>query len=433
MISNRVLEYIIRVIDRTRAGTKSASDNVESMAKAGKRASRQWSESLSGLAAKIGMVGMAFKVGWDIGKKINEFISPTLRLAKAWETVSEQVKRSKAYIDEHVKALKDAIKLSGDVSDKGSERISKAAEFKVGMLQAGSTGMDPEEAAIRRDEAAQLKEQADRRVEQLRIQLQTAQREQARARLAAVGLSRPSGMSDKDWDAKQRGVVTAGKLADEKIDMITRALAEAQDAAADAANESTLAAARYAGAVANAEADAAKARDAQTQKRIKEEEAAERKRVAAAAEREKLAAKEADAREKAAIKLAETEHRARIGNIRKEADASAEAQTRASDRLARARSAAQQAWGWYRDPESFRAQLAEEKAEAAAQKQFAKDSDSLRRRTGWRTRELGAEQEAVRRVIFAREEEAKAREALVKIEQNTAGLKEMLETLLTSK
>lgn len=392
---------------------------------------------MSSLAAKVGLVMMAFRVGWGIGKKINEWVSPTMRLAKAWETVSEQVKRSKQYIAGHLKELKDALNQSGDINVKASDRISKRADFKVGLLNAGSTSMDPAEAAIRRDEAAQLKVQADRRVEQINTQLQAAKREQAMARNAAVGLSRPFGVTDKDWDAKQRAVATAGKLADEKIDIINRALAEAQEAASDAANETTLAAARYAGAVANADADAAKARAAEMQKRLKEEEAAARKREAEAARTQKNAlmavAREAAEREKAAIRLAEAEHRARLDNIRKEADVSAEAQVKASDRLTRAKSAAQQAWGWYRDPESFRAQLAEEKAEAVAQKQFDKDADSLRRRTGWRSRSLDAEQEAVRRVIFAREEEAKAREALVKIEHNTAGLKEMLETLLTAK
>jgi hypothetical protein len=173
--------------------------------------------------------------------------------------------------------------------------------------------------------------------------------------------------------------------------------------------------------------DMAKAQKLIDDRRIKE--AAEKE----AKEREKALAKEMAEREKAALKALEAEHRARVDYIRSEADISAQAEAKARDRLSRAQAAAQQAWRWYRDPESFRAQLEEEKAEAAAQVQFEKDSDRLRRMTNWRSRSLGAEQEAVRRVIFAREEERQAEQALLKIAANTEGLKEMLETLLTSK
>jgi len=68
-----------------------------------------------------------------------------------------------------------------------------------------------------------------------------------------------------------------------------------------------------------------------------------------------------------------------------------------------------------------------------AQVQFEKDSDRLRRMTNWRSRSLGAEQEAVRRVIFAREEEAKAEQALLAIEANTRDLAQKLDQLISMK
>lgn len=75
-MSNKVLEYIIRAIDKTRGGTSSARKNVEEMADAGEKASSRWGDAMAGLGAKISLVTLAFKVGWDIGKKINEWISP---------------------------------------------------------------------------------------------------------------------------------------------------------------------------------------------------------------------------------------------------------------------------------------------------------------------------------------------------------------------
>ena len=152
-----------------------------------------------------------------------------------------------------------------------------------------------------------------------------------------------------------------------------------------------------------------------------------------AEEAERLAIKEAELRERLARKLAADELDARIKGVRKEADARAESERTASDRLARAKAAVNTTWGWYRDPESFRAQLAEEKAEGDARKQFERDSDRLRRQTGWRTAKLSDEQEAVRRVLFAREEERAAQVALDAIAAATEKTNILLEELLAMK
>lgn len=126
-------------------------------------------------------------------------------------------------------------------------------------------------------------------------------------------------------------------------------------------------------------------------------------------------------------------HARRVEDVRAEAAAGEQAQAAAADRLARARAAADQAWSWYRDPEAFRARLKEERADEEARKRFTRDEDRLTRMRGWRTRELSDDQEAVRRVVLAREEERRAEQALAAIEKNTAGLEAMLRTLLTSK
>ena len=83
----------------------------------------------------------------------------------------------------------------------------------------------------------------------------------------------------------------------------------------------------------------------------------------------------------------------------------------ARDRLAAAQSAVHQAWGWYRDKDSLKAQLEEEKTDAEAEKQFEKDFDKLKFRRDWReAKNLSLDQEAVRRVALAREEEKAAQE-----------------------
>ena len=122
----------------------------------------------------------------------------------------------------------------------------------------------------------------------------------------------------------------------------------------------------------------------------------------------KEAAEKAAEEVKEARIAAEKEVKAvRIADIRETAAEEAEA----SRRLAAAQSAVRQAWGWYRDKNSLKAQLEEEKADAAAQAQFEKDFDKLRFRRDWReAKNLSLDQEAVRRVALAKEEESAARE-----------------------
>ena len=81
------------------------------------------------------------------------------------------------------------------------------------------------------------------------------------------------------------------------------------------------------------------------------------------------------------------------------------------------------------------AQLEEEKADAAARKQFEKDFAKLKdRRRDWRTAEsLTVDDEAVRRVALAREEKDQAERHLVEIEKNFALFRSKLDELLQAK
>ncbi len=164
-----------------------------------------------------------------------------------------------------------------------------------------------------------------------------------------------------------------------------------------------------------------------------EKRAAEEKKAAekAAAERARLDAQEAARRERERQKeLAD-----RIKDHQKllAAERAEESKSRAA--VSAAESKLQQAWGWYRDKESMRTQLEEEKAEAAAQKQYEKDLQRLKdRRRDWRKAEnLSVDEEAVRRVALAREEKEAAEKHLAEIEKNTADLAAKLDELLAMK
>ena len=150
--------------------------------------------------------------------------------------------------------------------------------------------------------------------------------------------------------------------------------------------------------------------------------------AAAKAEAERRAAEEQRAAEEARTRETERAEEERERIRKAKIDAAAEYQAAkdaasanqriaaaeaadADARLAAAKSAVAVAWGWYRDKDSLKAQLDEEKADAAAQVQFEKDFGRLKSRSDWRTaKNLSLDQEAVRRVAIAREEEAAARE-----------------------
>ena len=174
-----------------------------------------------------------------------------------------------------------------------------------------------------------------------------------------------------------------------EVNALNRAneIAKAYDAAKEAGYAYDKAERDYAANLANAWREAEEERERTEQKAAAEEERIrldlERK---IAAERVRLMRSE----------LAERQQEEQAANLR----------------LAAATAKESQAWGWYRDRDSWTAQLAEERADAEAQKQFDKDFDRLRRfRSDWRTsNRLSDEDELIRRVALAREEKAAAEE-----------------------
>ena len=161
-----------------------------------------------------------------------------------------------------------------------------------------------------------------------------------------------------------------------------------------------------------AEVDAKRAEEAAS----KAEEAAAKLAAKKAEEERRLRAEEE--RERKAIER--RVHAERVRLLAEELSARQSAESEAAQALAAAQAKTEQAWGWYRDKDSLRAQLDEERANAAAEAQFERDFERLRsKRRDWRTaadydpgsfRSLSLDETAVKRVALAREEEQKARE-----------------------
>lgn len=145
----------------------------------------------------------------------------------------------------------------------------------------------------------------------------------------------------------------------------------------------------------------------------------------AAAKRLRQEREEEKARLEAERKIAQ----ARLRELHKEFAARREEESKAASRLAAAEAKAQQAWGWYRNRDSWKAQLEEERANAEAEKQFAKDAERLTSRTGWRSAKLNDDDELIRRVVLAREEEANARLYAKQTAEATARTAEAVEKM----
>lgn len=141
--------------------------------------------------------------------------------------------------------------------------------------------------------------------------------------------------------------------------------------------------------------------------------------------REELAKEEREQEEK--------RHQQRIRNIQSEVAESEKLQSKAESRLSAAQAKVSKAWGWYKDKSSMQSEIDDYKEQKAAEEQWVKDFEKLKsKRRDWRDVEFGklsADEEAVRQVALAKEEERAAQKALDEIAENTAHLKEIAEAL----
>ena len=142
------------------------------------------------------------------------------------------------------------------------------------------------------------------------------------------------------------------------------------------------------------------------------------------------AAREAERNAEKQRRLERQFHNERLREAQDEINETKRQEGEAERRLSAAQSQVKEAWGWYRDKSQMKAQIDEFKAQQAAETQWAKDFEKLKsRRRDWRDIEFGqlsAEEEAVRQVALAKEEEAAAQEALNELvkqgEQQTEAL-----------
>ena len=166
--------------------------------------------------------------------------------------------------------------------------------------------------------------------------------------------------------------------------------------------------------------------------RRKQEEAEKKLARERAAEAEKLRRQEEAAR----LKLERDLHNARVRLLTDELQRRKSLQSGAEAQLAAAQANETQAWGWYRDKDALKAQLAEERANDEAEKRFEKDFARLKSKNlDWRRaaeycsggmRALSLEETAVKRVALAREQRAAAEDYA---RQTAEGVAQMAQTL----
>ena len=329
-------------------------------------------------------------------------------------------------IDEGEKFLRDMDRWFADADGKIKEYESKIAEIEAHARTAAIHGSvnNAQEYLTQSGEAkdyarykkqleeiraARAKGESNVQTMKNRIAGYSETMERTSSELAAL---------DKLREARQ---IENERYVAEKGAAIDKAEAEEEKAAREAAEKK----AKEDAAVAEKRAEAD--RKAAEKRAEAEEKAAEK----AAAERARLDAQEATRRERER----QAELAAKIKDHQKLLTAERTEESKTRSAVSAAESKLQRAWGWYRDKDSMSAQMQEEKADAAARKQFEKDFARLRsRRRDWRNAEnLSVDDEAVRRVAIAREEKAEAERHLAEIEKNTANLAEKLDELLAMK
>ena len=230
-------------------------------------------------------------------------------------------------------------------------------------------------------------------------------------------------MSNKKFDAE----IEAEHEAEVRAKAVEKAVEKAAKAKATAEKKAEEEAAKIKKQMEEAQArnEARNAEDIAKKKAEEEKKAAEK----AALEAERLREREENARIKMEQKIAREKQRLAESNLRESEKSEADAERR----LTEARSQTARAWGWYRDKDTMQDEIDERKAQADAEKQWEKDFERLKsKRRDWRSIEFGklsADEEAVRQVALAKEEEQAAQKALDEISENTAYLKDIAEAL----
>lgn len=247
----------------------------------------------------------------------------------------------------------------------------------------------------------------------------------ARSKAALQALMSVGDRREAVENADEEGRALADRLVKQKEILATqRESLRVSIANADAYDEARAAEEEAARAEEEARREAERA--AQEEQRRQEQLAREQERILADLERERE-------------RMAEKAYRREVKLAQDAAQESARAESDARSRLDAANQRVAQAWTWYRDKDSMQAHIDDVLAQREAEKQWEKDFKRLQSRfrgSTWKDVDIGklsAEEEAVRQVALAKEEQAAAQKALDAIEENTRNLAEKLDELLTMK
>lgn len=451
-------------------------------------------DCLSGFGAKAMSVIGAFKVGWDIGTWLNEkVITPLFGIKDPIEELKKENRALKRQAEEAAAKWEEALQRWSDAWAKevsGAEKARQAVEdvtqaylkMQAAKERVASAGNDatmlgmqrdkfnamagassPEEATaigkyhdvlIAEEKAKQALAKFDKDAEAAAVRQASAEEQLAKATDKRARLKRQMAELDGKiaYMQSQESVQDLGfkKSAEEEEKLLQRkaalqeriynadrdvrnrradvaAMSEArtaeaqerkniEDRASLEIDESKKAYDDYVAYVEQEDARRAEEewqRQQETIRRAAEEELRERQRV----ERE-LAAQ-------------------RINDLRAELSERQMAEGEAKSRQSAARGSLSTAWGWYRNQSQMQDVIDEQKAQAMAEAQWAKDFERLKfRRSDWRTAEFGslsASDEAVRQVALAKEEKEAADRAVIETAENTRNLAEKLDELLSVK
>ena len=469
---NKVIEYIISAKDATANAINSAIARVNSFAKAARVAASTTAmmagalSSLGGVAGKVShavsAVAMGLMAFGPIGAVIagvqaafHAFVQSAMekadalkeRVARMAESVKEKLAKvvARAFADfsrdiDRVIQSTDYLTTKFENAAKAAEKLYTArkatqdasGEAEIAQLerQAAENGGGADwalEIAKKREELA--RKNADIEAAHEREMLQTARERLALAEKNAKALERAYVKADKEYlrirdsgldqdrvntfKEKRDTVLSQLRIEEERIRTARIDLDAAKENAA--ANEI-----RRNNTVTNAGTDVLRAYDAVRQ----QEDAIEQ-------ERQQAIAEQAKEEERARLELERKISAERVNAMRKEIAERSALEREAQTRLQAAVAVEAQAWGWYRNKDQWKAQLASEKADAEAQVQFEKDFEHLKRfRKGWRTNtSLSEDEEIVRRVGLAREQREAAEDYARQTAQECARAADALETI----
>ena len=463
-------------------GIKATQQQVDKLAEKLKQTNREVKEGaekagiqlgkLPGMLGKIkdaatgafGVLG-AIKVGWDLGKWVDEHvIKPLFKIKDPIEEIKKQNRELKRQAKEAAEKWDEALQKWADGWDKtisgadkarqsiedatnaylkmqaAQERVQAAGDNSAllglerdkfeDMLYLGRSGKTEQAAQVGKyydvliaeeklkQDLAQLDRQAEVSAEkQASAEEQLARVEEKRSRLKFQMMELDQKLRFAQSQASVDKLGFEGSVKAEE-DLLKRkaALQKQLDAAErDVANRQAdvdaMSATRQAEAQERANMEERAKLEIDEKKKAYDDYLAEVEEADKRLAEEEWASKQDEIKREAEMELRERQKveqalaAQRISDLRTELSERQREESDARSRQSAAAGSLSQAWGWYRDQSSMQAAIDEHKAQAAAEVQWQKDFERLKTwRRDWRTADFGslsAADEAVRAVLGA--------------------------------